>query len=154
MTGAFAHPGWLLALLVPVLAAAAYVYVDRRRRRRSFAFGNFSIVAEVSGRDRPWLRHLPVAALLAALAVLAIALAGPMAETKVARNRATIMLVVDVSLSMSATDWDQSISEEEVKSWRGIRRHTCLGPFWVTFNAPSSAITNFVLIYFRIDSAS
>ena len=104
MTGAFAHPGWLLALLVPVLAAAAYVYVDRRRRRRSFAFGNFSIVAEVSGRDRPWLRHLPVAALLAALAVLAIALAGPMAETKVARNRATIMLVVDVSLSMSATD--------------------------------------------------
>ena len=104
MTGAFAHPGWLLALLVPVLAAAAYVYVDRRRLRRSFAFGNFSIVAEVSGRDRPWLRHLPVAALLAALAVLAIALAGPMAETKVARNRATIMLVVDVSLSMSATD--------------------------------------------------
>lgn len=104
MTGAFAHPGWLLALLVPVLAAAAYVYVDRRRRRRSFAFGNFSIVAEVSGRDRPWLRHLPVAALLAALAVLAIALAGPMAETKVAHNRATIMLVVDVSLSMSATD--------------------------------------------------
>ena len=104
MTGAFAHPGWLLALLVPVLAAAAYVYVDRRRRRRSFAFGNFSIVAEVSGRDRPWLRHLPVAALLAALAVLAIALAGPMAETKVARKRATIMLVVDVSLSMSATD--------------------------------------------------
>lgn len=104
MTGAFAHPGWLLALLVPVLAAAAYVYVDRRRRRRSIAFGNFSIVAEVSGRDRPWLRHLPVAALLAALAVLAIALAGPMAETKVARNRATIMLVVDVSLSMSATD--------------------------------------------------
>lgn len=104
MTGAFAHPGWLLALLVPVLAAAAYVYVDRRRRRRSFAFGNFSIVAEVSGRDRPWLRHLPVAALLAALALLAIALAGPMAETKVAHNRATIMLVVDVSLSMSATD--------------------------------------------------
>ena len=104
MIGAFAHPAWLLALLVPVLAAAAYVYVDRRRRRRSVAFGNFSIVAEVSGRDRPWLRHLPVAALLAALAVLAIALAGPMAETKVARNRATIMLVVDVSLSMSATD--------------------------------------------------
>ncbi|QGS35598.1 VWA domain-containing protein [Corynebacterium xerosis] len=104
MTGAFAHPAWLLALLVPVLASAAYVYVDRRRRRRSIAFGNFSIVAEVSGRDRPWLRHLPVAALLAALAVLAIALAGPMAETKVARNRATIMLVVDVSLSMSATD--------------------------------------------------
>ncbi|MFD8879212.1 VWA domain-containing protein [Corynebacterium xerosis] len=104
MTGAFTHPAWLLALLVPVLASAAYVYVDRRRRRRSIAFGNFSIVAEVSGRDRPWLRHLPVAALLAALAVLAIALAGPMAETKVARNRATIMLVVDVSLSMSATD--------------------------------------------------
>ncbi len=104
MIGAFAHPAWLLALLVPVLAAAAYVYVDRRRRRRSIAFGNFSVVAEVSGRDRPWLRHLPVAALLAALAVLAIALAGPMAETKVARNRATIMLVVDVSLSMSATD--------------------------------------------------
>ncbi|MFD5868649.1 VWA domain-containing protein [Corynebacterium sp. NPDC060344] len=104
MTGAFAHPWWLLALLVPIAAMAAHVVVDKRKRKRSIAFGNFTVVADVSGPGRPWLRHLPIAALLAALAVLAIALAGPMAETKVARNRATIMLVVDVSLSMSATD--------------------------------------------------
>lgn len=100
----FAHPWWLLALLVPIAAAAAYVVVDKRRRRRSIAFGNFTVIADVAGPGRPWLRHVPVAALLLALAVLAVALAGPMAETKVARNRATIMLVVDVSLSMAATD--------------------------------------------------
>lgn len=104
MTASFAHPWWLLALLVPIAAAAAYVVVDKRKRRRSIAFGNFTVVADVTGPGHPWLRHVPVAALLAALAVLAVAMAGPMAETKVARNRATIMLAVDVSLSMSATD--------------------------------------------------
>src|SRR5690606_28469430 len=104
MTASFAHPWWLLALLVPIAAAAAYVAVDKRKRRRSIAFGTFTVVADVTGPGHPWLRHVPVAALLAALAVLAVAMAGPMAETKVARNRATIMLAVDVSLSMSATD--------------------------------------------------
>ncbi|MFC3850857.1 VWA domain-containing protein [Corynebacterium hansenii] len=104
MIGAFAHPWWLLGLLVPAAAAAAYVIIEKRKRRRSIAFGNFSVVADVSGPGRPWLRHAPVVALLTAVAVLAIALAGPLAETKVARNRATIMLVVDVSFSMSATD--------------------------------------------------
>lgn len=104
MSGLFAHPWWLLAIAVPVAAAIGYAVVDGRRRRRSIAFGNFTIVADVAGPGRPWLRHVPVAAMLAALALLAVALAGPLAETKVARNRATIMLVVDVSLSMSATD--------------------------------------------------
>ncbi|WP_295626293.1 VWA domain-containing protein [uncultured Corynebacterium sp.] len=104
MTGAFAHPWWLVALIVPVAAVAAHVVVDRRRRRRSIAFGNFTVVADVAGPGRPWLRHVPVAALVTSLVLLTVALAGPLAETKVARNRATIMLTVDVSLSMSATD--------------------------------------------------
>ena len=93
-----------MALIVPVAAVAAHVVVDRRRRRRSIAFGNFTVVADVAGPGRPWLRHVPVAALVTSLVLLTVALAGPLAETKVARNRATIMLTVDVSLSMSATD--------------------------------------------------
>ena len=42
--------------------------------------------------------------MIAALAVLTVALAGPMAEARVPRNRATIVLAIDVSLSMQATD--------------------------------------------------
>lgn len=104
MTSLFAHPWWLLALVLPAAAAAGYVALQRGKRRRSLAFGNFTIVADVTGPGHPWLRHLPVTALLVALSLLIIALAGPISETKVARNRATIMLALDVSLSMAATD--------------------------------------------------
>lgn len=100
----FAHPLWLAALLIPLAAAVGYVVLQRGKKRRSLAFGNFTIVADVTGKGNPWLRHLPVVALLVALTLLIIALAGPISETKVARNRATIMLTVDVSLSMAATD--------------------------------------------------
>ncbi|MEJ5919838.1 MULTISPECIES: VWA domain-containing protein [unclassified Corynebacterium] len=104
MTAWFAHPWWLLALVVPVVFGVGYAWVVRKRKERAIAFGNFTIVASVSGRGNPWLKHLgPVSALIA-LTLLVIAIAGPISETKVARNRATVMLVVDVSYSMSATD--------------------------------------------------
>ena len=50
------------------------------------------------------MRHLPAVALILALTLLTVALAGPTAEARVPRNRATVVLAIDVSLSMQATD--------------------------------------------------
>lgn len=100
----FAHPWWLLGVAAAAVAAVAYVAATRRRGRRALAFGNLPALARVAPSGRPWLRHVAPAATLVAAALASVALAGPVTETTVARNRATVMLVVDVSLSMAATD--------------------------------------------------
>ncbi len=60
---------------------------------------------ETVAPTRPsWSRHVPPALLLAGLLLLTVAMAGPLAQTRVPRNRATVILAIDVSLSMRATD--------------------------------------------------
>jgi Ca-activated chloride channel family protein len=100
----FAQPWWLLLLVVVVALVAGYVVLLRRRRRDVLRFTNLELLDKVAPSRPGWWRHVPAAALIAALAVLTVALAGPMAEARVPRNRATVVLVIDVSLSMQATD--------------------------------------------------
>ena len=104
----FAQPWWLLGLLVVAGLAVGYVVLLRRRRRDVVRFTNLELLDRVAPHRLGWHRHLPAAALIAALAVLTVALAGPVAEAKVPRNRATVVLVIDVSLSMQATDVEPS----------------------------------------------
>lgn len=99
-----AQPWWLLGLLVVAALAAGYLVLLRRRRRDVVRFTNLELLERVAPRRPGWYRHVPAAALIAALVVLTIALAGPQADAKVPRNRATVVLVIDVSLSMRATD--------------------------------------------------
>jgi Ca-activated chloride channel family protein len=100
----FAQPGWLLLLLVVAALGGGYWLLQRRRRRDVVRFTNLELLERVVPRRRGWVRHVPTALILVALALLTVALAGPTAEAKVPRNRATVMLVIDVSLSMQATD--------------------------------------------------
>lgn len=100
----FSHPWWLLGLLVVAGLVAGYLLLLRRRRRDTVTFTNLELLDTVAPKRLGWYRHLPAAALIAALGVLTVALAGPMGEAKVPRNRATVMLVIDVSLSMQSTD--------------------------------------------------
>lgn len=100
----FQHPLWLLLLAVPLALAVGYVLALRSKRRRTVRFGNFGVVRAVDRGGRRWFTHVPAVALVVALVALVVALAGPQKEQKVPRNRATVMLVVDVSLSMEATD--------------------------------------------------
>ncbi len=100
----FQHPVWLLLLVVPVAIAIGYVIALRSKKRRTVRFGNFGVLRAVDTRGRRWFTHVPAVLLILSMVSLVIALAGPQKEQKVPRNRATVMLVVDVSLSMEATD--------------------------------------------------
>ncbi|GLY51676.1 VWA domain-containing protein [Lentzea sp. NBRC 102530] len=100
----FVAPWWFLLLVAVAVLGAAYVFVQRLRRKRVLRFTNLELLERVAPKRERWSRHVPAAFLLAALALLTVALAGPTSEQRVPRNRATVMLVVDVSLSMKATD--------------------------------------------------
>lgn len=104
----FAQPWWLLLFAAVAALVVGYVVLLRRRRRDTVAFTNLELLDRIAPKRPGWYRHLPAAALIAALAVLTVALAGPMAEARVPRNRATVVLVIDVSLSMQATDVEPS----------------------------------------------
>lgn len=93
---------WLLAL-IPLLAALYYVLLHRKNRR-SMRFTNTSVLDAVVPLQSQWRRHLAVALSLLSLLTLTTAFARPSAMEKVPRERATIVLVLDVSTSMQATD--------------------------------------------------
>jgi len=104
MIGGFAAPGWLALLAVVAVVAGGYVWVQRRARRYLLRFANLEVLERVVPRRPGWPRHIPAVLLVVALVLLTLGLAGPTAEAQVPRNRATVMLVIDVSLSMNATD--------------------------------------------------
>lgn len=98
---------WMLLLAVPVaLLVLAYVLVQRRRRRYAVRFAALPMLQRVAGKGPGWRRHVPAGLLLTALALLALAVARPEAQVRVPRESATVVVAVDVSLSMEATDVD------------------------------------------------
>jgi Ca-activated chloride channel family protein len=100
----FATPWWFLLLFVVAALVVGYLWMQRRRRKHTVRFTNLALLETVApNRPGRW-RHVPAALLIVALLVLTVSLAGPTSEQRVPRNRATVMLVVDVSLSMQATD--------------------------------------------------
>lgn len=104
MTRLFASPGWLAFLLVVAALAVGYVLVQRRRQRNVLRFSNLEMLERVAPARPGRLRHLPTALVLVGLMLLTVALAGPTSDQRVPRNRATVILVIDVSLSMKSTD--------------------------------------------------
>jgi Ca-activated chloride channel homolog len=99
----FERPWLLLALLAIPAAIGLYVLAERRRMRYAIAFTNLEVLAAVAG-GRPWRRYLPPAMFLLALTALCLGVARPTHKTLVAQDRATVILVVDVSRSMEASD--------------------------------------------------
>jgi len=102
--GGFTAPGWFALLAVVAGLAGGYVWMQRRRHRYAMRFTNLELLEKVAPRRQGWHRHAPPALLGVALILLTVALAGPTTEQRVPRNRATVVLAIDVSLSMQATD--------------------------------------------------
>lgn len=102
----FASPELLLALLLVPAAIALYVLVQRRRNRYVVRFTNVDLLANLAPRTPAWRRHVPTVLYLAAIAALVIGLARPSMMVPVPREEATIVLTMDVSGSMQATDVD------------------------------------------------
>lgn len=100
----FASPWFLFALLLVPLVLAFAVWVDRRRARYAVAFTNLELLASVAAGRRSWRRWVPLVLFLLALAAASTALARPQAAVSVPANRATVVLLVDVSGSMRAAD--------------------------------------------------
>jgi Ca-activated chloride channel family protein len=100
----FEAPALLLGLLVVPLAALGYWLLQRRRAAYAVRFTNLDVLAGVAGRRSSWKRQLPAALMLLALAALAVAFARPTVTVKEPDERASVVLVVDVSGSMRATD--------------------------------------------------
>jgi Ca-activated chloride channel family protein len=100
----FQQPAMLAALVAIPALAGLYVLAQRRRRRFTLRFTNVDLLGKVVGSGPGIRRHLPPILFLLAATGLLLGLAGPILNLEVARNDASVMLVMDVSGSMQATD--------------------------------------------------
>ena len=97
-------PAYLLLLTAIPLVVVAYVLVLRRRRRFAVQYSSLSLIRQAMPSGFRWRRHLPFALMALAIALLILALSRPFANVTVASSRTTVMLALDVSLSMCADD--------------------------------------------------
>ena len=97
-------PAYLLLLTAIPLVVLAYVLVLRRRRRFAVQYSSLSLIRQAMPGGFRWRRHLPFALMALAIALLILALSRPFANVTVASSRTTVMLALDVSLSMCADD--------------------------------------------------
>lgn len=97
-------PWFLLLLGLFPLLVAVYIWVLRRRRRFAVRYSSLSLVREALAGGPNWRRHVPPALFLLGLACLVLALARPVAAVQVPLNRTSIILALDISRSMCATD--------------------------------------------------
>ena len=97
-------PVYLLLLLAIPLIVLVYVLILRRRRRFAVHYSSLSLIRLATPGGIRWRRHLPFVLAALAIALLIVALSRPYANVTVAASRTTVILALDVSLSMCADD--------------------------------------------------
>ena len=112
----FLSPARLWFLLFIPVVVAGYIFLQHRRAQYALRFTNIALLDRVAPRRPQWRRHVAVVLALLATAACIFAFAQPKAQVKVPRERATIVVAIDVSLSMMATDVDPNRLEAAKKS--------------------------------------
>ena len=92
---------WLL--IVPILIVM-YIIIVRKRAQHGMRYTNTTVLGEVLPKQSQWLRHVIVAMSILSIIALGLAWARPIGLDKVPQERATVVVVIDVSWSMTATD--------------------------------------------------
>ena len=100
----FLAPSRLWLFVIVFALAAAYVTMQVRRKGYAVKFTNLDLLRSVAPRQPGWRRHLPAVVMLIALCSMVLAVARPARQERVPRERATVILAIDTSLSMMATD--------------------------------------------------
>jgi Ca-activated chloride channel homolog len=100
----FAWPIALTGLALVALALIAYLVAQRRRRRYAVRFTNLDLLENVVVDSPRWRRHIPAVLTLLALSALVVGMARPQVAVAVPREEATVILAMDSSGSMTATD--------------------------------------------------
>jgi Ca-activated chloride channel family protein len=99
----FLWPQYLWLMLAIPLLPAAYVWLLRRRRNGAVRYSSLGTV-RAAAAGRSWRRHLPPALLLLACTGMLLAVARPVARIPMPWARTTVLLAIDVSLSMRVSD--------------------------------------------------
>ena len=100
----FLAPELLLGLLLIPVAIGFYLWTQRRRSRYAVRFTNLDLLANLTPKRPAWRRHVPPVLYLGAIAALLIGLARPTMVMATPREDATVLLAMDISGSMRATD--------------------------------------------------
>jgi Ca-activated chloride channel family protein len=100
----FLWPTSLFFLVAVPVLLGLYIWSQRRRRKYALRYASLSLVKEALGRGPGIRRHIPPALYLLSVAFMLFALARPITVVKVPSQEGTVILAIDVSMSMRATD--------------------------------------------------
>ena len=100
----FLWPQFLWLLLAVPLLVLLYLWLLRRKKKLAVRYASLAIIKEAMGPGQSIRRHIPPILFLLAMALMLLATARPMAVITLPSNQQTIMLAIDVSGSMRATD--------------------------------------------------
>ena len=127
----FLWPEFLWLLLALPLLAGVYIWTLRRKKKLALRYASLSVVKEAMGRGHSWRRHVPPILFLLAIAAMLLAAARPLATITLPSRQQTLILAMDVSGSMRATDVKPNrmvAAQEAAKSFiADLPRHVRVG---------------------------
>ena len=100
----FLWPTMLWAMLLVPILLLGYIWLMRRRKKTTLRYANLALVKEAMGSSNAWRRHVPPALMLLAISALLFASSRPAALLTLPSTEQTVILAMDVSGSMRATD--------------------------------------------------
>jgi Ca-activated chloride channel family protein len=116
----FQSPWLLLGLLAIPLLVGLYITSQQRRRAYAVRFTNLTLLNQVMGKGPGFRRHLPAILFIAGVAGLLFSMARPQATIRVPKGQTSVMLAVDVSGSMAATDVQPTRIEAAIAAGRTL----------------------------------